>query len=149
MENEFPISPLTVPSMKDRLPIDELEINSAIESLTQRAQAPQPTFELSDENAAMITHICAQFDGLPLAIEMASVRIKGKFERAVRLAAAITGLLTTLKFRLDRPERYLYDRSTIAMRRQLDQTRSALRGRGGNPYPSRRRWHMRRRKRIA
>ncbi len=75
-ENEFPIPPLTVPSVKDRLPIDELKMYSAIELFTQRAQASQPTFELSDENAAVLTQICARLDGLPLAIEMAAARIK-------------------------------------------------------------------------
>ncbi len=75
-ENEFPIPPLTVPSVKDRLPIDELKMYSAIELFTQRAQASQPTFELSDENATVLTQICARLDGLPLAIEMAASRIK-------------------------------------------------------------------------
>ena len=75
-ENEFPIPPLTVPSVKDRLPIDELKMYSAIELFTQRAQASQPTFELSDENADVLTHICTRLDGLPLAIEMAASRIK-------------------------------------------------------------------------
>jgi predicted ATPase len=75
-ENEFPIPPLTVPSVKDRLSVDELKMYSAIELFTQRAQAAQPAFELRDDNALALLQICARLDGLPLAIEMAAARIK-------------------------------------------------------------------------
>ena len=75
-EHEFPVPPLTVPSLEDRLPAGELKMYSAIELFVQRAQATQPRFGLTDDTALTLARICARLDGLPLAIEMAAARIK-------------------------------------------------------------------------
>jgi predicted ATPase/class 3 adenylate cyclase len=42
----------------------------------ERAQAVNPKFQLTDDNAAAITQICRRLDGIPLAIELAGARIK-------------------------------------------------------------------------
>jgi predicted ATPase/DNA-binding XRE family transcriptional regulator len=49
--------------------------DEAVQLFTQRAQAIQPDFLLSEVNKPAITNICRKLDGLPLAIELAAARI--------------------------------------------------------------------------
>lgn len=75
-ECEFPVPPLTVPTLKELGAAQDLKMYSAIELFEQRAQAVQPRFAITPENAATIVQLCARLDGLPLAIEMAAARIR-------------------------------------------------------------------------
>ena len=84
-EFEFPITPLALPeavSEKQSLThmdaeyFESLTRFSAVQLFAQRAQAVQPTFKLTPENISAIVAICQQLDGLPLAIELATARIK-------------------------------------------------------------------------
>ena len=75
-EHEYQVPPLKLPDPA-RLPGPEaLDRYSAIALFVQRARAVKPGFGLSTENAAAVARICAQLDGLPLAIELAAARIK-------------------------------------------------------------------------
>jgi predicted ATPase/transcriptional regulator with XRE-family HTH domain len=82
-ENEFPLAPLSFPvfsenaetaTQKQRL--QDLEAFPAIQLFIERARAVQSDFRLRMDNAADIIEICSRLDGLPLAIELAAVRIK-------------------------------------------------------------------------
>jgi len=72
-EHEFPLSPLALP---DRQSLEILMQYPSVALFVQRAQASQPDFKLTLENASALTEICARLEGLPLAIELAAARIK-------------------------------------------------------------------------
>jgi predicted ATPase/DNA-binding winged helix-turn-helix (wHTH) protein len=87
-EWQYRIAPLAVP--KD----DNTEItaefargHSAIELFVERAITGEQGFELTNENAAIVTQICRTLDGLPLAIELAAARLGlfGIHELAIRV----------------------------------------------------------------
>jgi len=70
-EREFPLSPLALPNPSTA------DLNTpGIALFVERVQAVQPNFQLTEENAPVITEICARLDGLPLALELAAARIK-------------------------------------------------------------------------
>ncbi len=73
-EHEFVVSPLQLPS--DHLSFETLAESPAVMLFETRARAVTPDFRLNPENAATVAAICAQLDGLPLAIELAAGRSK-------------------------------------------------------------------------
>ena len=73
-EHLFPVPPLAVPD--DRAAVADLVAEyDAIRLFVERAHEVQPSFALTDENAAAVAQICARLDGLPLAIELAAARL--------------------------------------------------------------------------
>ena len=48
----------------------------AVQLFVDRATHQQPAFRLTDDNAPAIVEICRRLDGLPLAIELASARVR-------------------------------------------------------------------------
>jgi len=93
-EQEFPLSPLTLP---DQPSVETLMQYPGIALFVQRAQAIQPEFKLTTDNATPVAEICARLDGLPLAIELAAARIKLLPPKAMlgRLQESSLGLLTS------------------------------------------------------
>lgn len=48
----------------------------AAELLQERTAAVRPGFEVTDANRAVVTRLCAELDGIPLAIELAASRLQ-------------------------------------------------------------------------
>jgi Protein kinase domain len=75
-EQEFPVSPLALPDVQHLSSHETLAQIPAVALFVQRAQAAQPGFALSAENAAIVAELCMWLDGVPLTIVLASARIK-------------------------------------------------------------------------
>jgi predicted ATPase len=75
-EHEYPVPPLALPDADGIRDIQSISEAPAVTLFVAGAQATDPTFALTDENAPSVAAICARLDGLPLAIELASARVK-------------------------------------------------------------------------
>lgn len=81
-EVAWPVPPLAL-ALPDA-PVEQLLTYPAIELFVQRAEAVQPDFMLTDDNAADVSAICMALDGLPLAIELAAARVDVLAPRLIR-----------------------------------------------------------------
>lgn len=112
-EYQFVIPPLTLPELK-HLPDEQLLAKvPSVNLFLQRAQAIRSDFHLNRGNAVAIAHICTRLDGLPLAIELAAVRIKLLPPQAL-LARLGHRLLVLTSGAQDAPARQQTLRNTIA-----------------------------------
>jgi predicted ATPase len=80
-EQQVPVAPLGLPdlALSEMLPgeiLAQLVPYPAVRLFIERARAVRPGFTLSAQNARPVVEICAQLDGLPLAIELAAARMK-------------------------------------------------------------------------
>ncbi len=78
-ELTWPVRPLSNPDptkFKTVDPVENIVESEAGQLFIERAQAIQPMFKPTSDNAAAIASICLQLDGIPLAIELAAARIK-------------------------------------------------------------------------
>ncbi len=75
-EREFPVPTLRLPAETGAHDLDRLAAAEAVAFLVDRAQAVQPEFALTVDNAAAVIGICRSLDGLPLALELAAARAK-------------------------------------------------------------------------
>jgi predicted ATPase/class 3 adenylate cyclase len=73
-EHHFPLSPLPIPPPHSSL--ETLQENEAVRLFTERAQVIQPNFRLTADNGPDIAEICRRLDGLPLAIELITARLR-------------------------------------------------------------------------
>ncbi len=60
-------------------PVDRTRLLSydALRLFVERAQAADSSFRVTDGNAGVVAEICRHLDGLPLALELAAVRVRG------------------------------------------------------------------------
>ncbi|HTX91626.1 MAG TPA: tetratricopeptide repeat protein [Anaerolineales bacterium] len=75
-EYEFNVPPLSVPDLDNLPSLEALAQSPAVALFVGRAQAVKTDFTLTKENAPVIAEICVRLDGIPLALELAAVRIK-------------------------------------------------------------------------
>ena len=75
-EHVFSVPPLALPDITHLPKSKALEQYASVALFIQRAQAIQPSFQVSQSNARAIAEICVRLDGLPLAIELAAARIR-------------------------------------------------------------------------
>ncbi|MFD0311933.1 ATP-binding protein [Streptomyces sp. NPDC127119] len=71
--------PLGVPGehLLSLAPLPLGEHADAVALFTARAAAAVPSFTLTDSNRADVAAVCARLDGIPLALELAAVRLRG------------------------------------------------------------------------
>ncbi len=75
-EHVVDVAPLPTPDSAHIPPPEQLGRYPAVRLFVERARALQPAFELTASNAESVGRICAQLDGLPLALELAAARIR-------------------------------------------------------------------------
>ena len=74
-EQNFAVQPLPVPARAaDTV---ELDRGDAVELFALRAAAAVPDFAVTPANAADVIGLCRRLDGIPLAIELAAVQLRG------------------------------------------------------------------------
>ena len=68
-EQEYPVAPLALPTAASETAA-ALGASPAVALFVERARAADPSFALTDRNAAAVAEVCRRLDGLPLAIEL-------------------------------------------------------------------------------
>lgn len=75
-EHTMPVPPLSLPNDGDQTGRAELVQSEAVTLFTERAKAVAPDFTVNADNRNAVVRICRELDGLPLAIELAAVRVR-------------------------------------------------------------------------
>ena len=71
-ETVYRLDTLAIPSS---LGLDEAQKSGAVQLFVSRAQAADPRFALTADNADAVAEICKRLDGIPLALELAAARL--------------------------------------------------------------------------
>ncbi len=75
-ERQFELEPLPAPASGGVVSLAQCQTFDSVQLFVLRAREVDAEFELSADTAAAVAEICAQLEGLPLAVELAAARIK-------------------------------------------------------------------------
>ena len=97
-ERVFEVGPLAPPDAAAPTSFERASRSPAVALFVERARAARPDFMLTPANAADIGAVCAQLEGLPLAIELAAAKVRmlppaaiaARLERSLPLLTAAT-----------------------------------------------------------
>ncbi|RZS36571.1 non-specific serine/threonine protein kinase [Herbihabitans rhizosphaerae] len=93
-EHLYPLLPLAVPEPDDVHSPADLDGYDAVSLFVARARALMPSFEVTEDNHRDVARLINGLDGLPLAIELAAVRLRSLSVR--QLADRLTTRLSLL-----------------------------------------------------
>src|SRR5246127_859200 len=69
-----PVLPLSVPEAGT--PAEQLIADGSVSLLLERSRAVDPDFQITDDNAEALVELCRLLEGIPLAIELAAVKLR-------------------------------------------------------------------------
>ncbi|MGP3963633.1 ATP-binding protein [Nonomuraea sp. 3N208] len=72
-EHVLPVPPLQIPGED---PAETYFVNESVQLFAARAGASVPDFHLDEDNINAVAELCRRLDGIPLAIELAAVRLR-------------------------------------------------------------------------
>ena len=75
-EQVYGMNPLAVPERTALTPLAEIAQTPAVSLFVARAKSRRNSFKLTESNASTVVELCRRLDGLPLALELAAVRLK-------------------------------------------------------------------------
>ena len=76
-EVRMAVPPLSLPEAGDDISVEQALNSDAVWLLSERAAAVVPGFAVGAGNVAAIAGLCRRLDGIPLALELAAVRLGG------------------------------------------------------------------------
>jgi len=74
-EVRMEVPPMSLPDAADAVSLEQAVNCDAVRLLAERAAAVVPGFAVGAGNAAAVAGLCQQLDGIPLALELAAVRL--------------------------------------------------------------------------
>ena len=75
-ERVVPVEPLSLPDPTAAMTVERAAQSEAVALVLERAEAAGATFRLSESNLALVVELARRLDGIPLAIELAAVRLR-------------------------------------------------------------------------
>lgn len=111
-EHVFDVEPLSVPTDWATASLEEILQAPSVQLFRERAEAADPRFEVTAENAEHVARICQALEGVPLAIELAAARIRALTPAAMlaKLDRVLPLLVTSAR---DVPERQRTMQATV------------------------------------
>jgi len=72
----YPVPPMEIVNPNEQFPLTNLVQCESVRLFNDRAINVHPHFAITDQNVRAVTQICQLLDGIPLAIELAAIRVK-------------------------------------------------------------------------